>query len=160
MVDQIIWLLKELPYEVKAEANKIVTKNSKFKFNDFSVALLKFKSGKIAKVSSNFGCNIPHHHSIKIYGTKGTLIQNLNGANFYKSRDKQKKATKFKNDFSKEQKNKILKNFVQSFFKKNKHNLISFKEIINSMLICFAIEKSFKTNKNVKINYEKLKIYD
>ena len=32
MVDQILWLLDELPYQVKAETNKIVTKNSKFKF--------------------------------------------------------------------------------------------------------------------------------
>tara|TARA_B100000214_G_scaffold348922_1_gene301368 strand:- start:315 stop:1337 length:1023 start_codon:yes stop_codon:yes gene_type:complete len=158
MVDQILWLLDELPYQVKAEANKIVTKNSKFKFNDFSVALLKFKSGKIAKVSSNFGCNMPHHHAMKIFGTKGSLIHNFKGADFYKSRNKKIKAKNFKINFSKTEKNNVLKSFAKSILEKKEDKIINFRDILNSMLICFAIEKSVKTNRNIKINYNQLKI--
>jgi len=158
MVDQIMWLLDELPYQVKAEANKLVTKNSKFKFNDFSVALLKFKSGKIAKVSSNFGCNMPHHHAMKIFGTKGSLIHNFKGADFYKSRNKKIKTKNFKINFSKIEKNNVLKSFVTSILRKKDNKIINFRDILNSMLICFAIEKSAKTNRNIKINYNQLKV--
>ena len=158
MVDQIIWMIGELPYQVKAESNKIVTRNTKFRFNDFSVALLKFKSGKIAKISSNFGCVTPHHHSLKIFGSKATISHSYKGAEYYTSRDKRKKIQIFKLNFKKNEKNEILKNFVNNILKENKKNLIKFNEIINAMLICFAIEKSSKTNKKVRIDYKNIKI--
>lgn len=158
MIDLVTWILKELPFQIKAEANKILTKNSSFKYNDFSVALLKFKSGKIAKITSNFGCMIPHHHSLNIFGSKGTLMNSLNGANFYKSRDKKSKPKKFKKSFKKNEKNNLLKNFVLCLLKKERENPIKFREIINTMLICFAIEKSFNTNKNIKLDYKNFKL--
>ena len=39
---------------------------------------------------------IPHHHSLNIYGSKGTLLNSIDGASFYKSRDKILKPKKFK----------------------------------------------------------------
>ena len=120
MIDLITWILKELPYQVKAEANKIITKKSPFKYNDFSVAILKFKSGKIAKITSNFGCMIPHHHSLNIYGSRGTLLNSISGASFYKSRDKTLKPKKFKKIYKKNEKNNLLKSFVLNLFGKKK----------------------------------------
>ena len=95
MIDLVLWYLNELPYEVKSEGNKIVTKKSKFKFNDFSIALLKFKSGIVVKVSSNFGCVLPHHHGLKIFGDKGTVIHDLRGAIKINSREKGKRYKSF-----------------------------------------------------------------
>ncbi len=158
MIDQIIWLLKDFPCEVKAEANKIVTKKSKFRFNDFSLAMLRFKSGIIGKVSSNFSCNMPHHHSLKIFGTKGTLDFGIRGLHFYNSRNKNKRPKILKFNFSEKQKNNVLKNFAMSIYRKKNYNSINFKEILNCMLVCFAIEKSFKSNKNIKINYKNYSI--
>ncbi len=157
MVDLMTWILNELPVQIKAEANRIVTKNTKFKFNDFSVAILKFKSGKIAKISSNFGCKIPHHHTLKIFGTKGTIFHEINGSNFYTSRSKKISPNFFNLKFENKNKNNILKSFVLNLIGKGK-NLITFQEVVNSMLICLGIEKSFKTNKNIKIDFRKLKI--
>ena len=158
MVDQILWITEDLPYQVKAYSNKIVSKASKFKFHDFSVALLKFKDKKIAKVSSNFGSVTPHHHSMKIFGTKGTVIHTYKGANFYNSRDKKNKSLDFNIKFLKNQKNFILKSFLNEIFNKKKNQVIKLNEIINSMLICLAIDKSAKLNKTVNINYKKMKI--
>ena len=82
MIDLILWFLNELPHEVTSEGNRLIVKNKKFKTNDFTVSLLKFKSGKIVKISSNFGCTIPHHHSLKVFGSKGSIIHDLKRGNF------------------------------------------------------------------------------
>ncbi len=158
MIDLITWILNELPFQVKAESNKITTKNSSFKYDDFSVALLKFKSGKIAKISSNFGCMIPHHHSLNIFGSKSTLIHNFKKTSIYKSRNKKVKPEEIKMNFKNKDKNNLLKDFVLNLMGKNKKTLVTFKEILDVMLICFAIEKSFKSNRNVKLDYNSHRI--
>ena len=159
IIDLVLWYLNELPYEIKSEGNKLITKKTKFKFNDFSIALLKFKSGKIVKISSNFGCVTPHHHAIKIYGEKGTLIQDFRGAILTESRDKKRKYKNFdlKTDYKK--KSNVIKSFVYDLLSNKKKKLnINFDNIINSMLISLAIEESIKKNKNIKINFKKLDI--
>ena len=161
MIDLIIWFLKELPYEVKAYGNKIVTDKSSFKFNDFSVGILKFKSGIIAKISSNFGSVTPHHHAFKMFGTKGTIYSDLRGAMLFKSRNKKAKPKLFKLETSFQQKTQVIKNFVDNIIlKKDKAIKINFKEIINSMLISLSIEKSIKTKKTIKIDYKNLQLYE
>ena len=67
---------------------KLLPKKTNFNFNDLSVAILKFKDGKILKVTSNFSCVAPHHHSIKIFGQKGTIFNDYYGATYFRSRDK------------------------------------------------------------------------
>ena len=39
---------------------------------------------KDAKITSNFSCVTPHHHSLSIYGSKGTLILSHKNLLFYK----------------------------------------------------------------------------
>lgn len=161
MIDLILWFLKELPYEVKAEGNKIVTHKSKFKFNDFSVGILKFKSGLIAKISSNFGSVTPHHHAFKIFGTKGSIYSDLRGAVLFKNRDQKIKPKLFKLETSFRKKTQVIKNFVDNLIlKKNIVIKSNFREIMNSMLISLCIEKSIKTKKTIKIDYKNIKLYE
>jgi len=159
MIDLVLWYLKELPYEVKSSGNKIVTKKSQFKFNDFSIALLKFKSGIIVKVSSNFGCVLPHHHGLKIFGNKGTVIHDLRGAIKINSREKGKRYKKFNYKTNFKQKSNVMKNFVDALIlNKTKKLKKDFNTIMNSMLISLAIEKSMEKNKTIKLNYKNLKL--
>lgn len=160
MIDLVLWYLNELPYEVKSAGNKIVTKQSKFKFNDFSIALLKFKSGIVVKVSSNFGCVLPHHRGLKIFGDKGTVIHDLRGAIKINSREKGKRYKRFNYKTNFKQKSGVMKNFVDALILNKKKKLKKdFNEIMNSMLISLAIEKSIECKKNIKIDYKKLRAY-
>ena len=67
-----------------------------------------------------------------------------------------RKSKKF-NFNKKYNKSEILDNFIKVLAKRLDLNKIpNFVDIIKVMLICFAIEKSFKTNKEITINYNKL----
>ena len=157
LIDLIIMYLNEMPIEVFGKGNKLVVKNKNIKFNDFTLAVLKFKSGKIAKISSNFGCVIPHHHCLKVFGRKGTIIQDIRGAIYTNSRDKSKKFLTFNLKTDRKKKIKVLKSFVKDIIYVRKKKLkLNFDNIINSMLISLAIEKSILKNKKILIDYKKI----
>ena len=88
MIDLMLEMTQNLPSTVYSIGNKIVTKGSKFNYNDFHSSLFKFKNGLIGKITANFGCMHPHQHVIKIFGTKGTFIYDDRGPRiFYEKKE-------------------------------------------------------------------------
>ena len=146
LIDLIIWLSDKKVKSVIAEGNKLSTKNTKFKNYDLVSALLKFEDGMIAKVTSNFASVTPHHHILSIYGTKSTFFYNNKVIKFYKSRD-DLNFKKVNSNFSNKQKSEVLNSFIDSVYYQKNLKIVRETEIINLMLVCFAIEKSLKTNK-------------
>jgi hypothetical protein len=100
----------------------------------------------IAKVTSNFASVTPHHHILSIYGTKSTFFYNNKVIKFYKSRD-DLNFKKVNSNFSNKQKSEVLNSFIDSVYYQKNLKIVRETEIINLMLVCFAIEKSLKTNK-------------
>lgn len=161
MIDLILWYLKELPIDVVSSGNKLVIKNKHFKSNDFTIGILNFKSGKIVKITSNFGCVSPHHHAFKIFGDKGSIIHDMRGGLLVNSRNKKKKPKIFDLKTSNKQKANILKSFVNDIINNRKKKLKeNFNNIINSMLVSLAIDKSIKKRKKILINYKKINLDD
>lgn len=153
MIDLILWLSKSFPSEVVSTGNKIVTKKTKFKFLDNVISLIKFKNGLNAKVTANFGCVLPHDHTLKIFGTKGTIIVQDNKVFFYDKRGEKEKPLIFNfQNTNKSYKHKVLNNFLLSIVKKKQYHT-NLKTILFSMATCLFIEKSIKTKK-----WEKIKI--
>ena len=88
IIDLMQWLTNSFPQKAISIGNNLITKRSKFKFNDNNIALLTFKNGVTGKVTSNFSCVMPHNHYLKIYGKKGTIEVNFDNIKLYKSRFK------------------------------------------------------------------------
>jgi predicted dehydrogenase len=150
MIDLILWLLKSKPVSTIATGNKIVTKRTKFKFLDNVVSLIKFENGVNAKVTANFGCVMPHDHTLKVFGTKGTILVQQNIIYYFKKRNEDKKPVVFNyKKISKSYKHKVLNSFIDKIIKKKKIN--NLKETLYSMATCLYIEKSIKTKKWEKI---------
>ena len=53
MIDIVIWMLNIKPTHIFVSSNNVVTKSTKFKKNSFSVILLYFRNGLIAKITAN-----------------------------------------------------------------------------------------------------------
>jgi Predicted dehydrogenases and related proteins len=86
MIDLSMWLTNQRPVEVFAWGNGISTRSSGFSGRDFAVALVKFSTGLVAKISANFGSVTPHHHRVSVYGTAGTFIHTHGLAQYIDSR--------------------------------------------------------------------------
>jgi len=146
LVDLIIWLTGKNVKEVFTYGNKIITKNSDFKYNDFSVSLLKFNDQSNAKITSNFGCVFPHFHGLSIYGSKATFINDFEYGKLFKSRNQSETFEKINIQYKSNNKGELVYDFVDSIVN-NKKPIVSIDDVFNTTSVCFAMEKSMKTGK-------------
>ncbi len=153
LLDLIIWLKQKKVSEVFCSGNSLSTEKTRFKFDDFVVALIKFEDGSSAKITSNFSSMTNHHHLLKVYGTKKTFFYDFNRNYIFKNRENEKLKIN-KNSFTNREKSKVLISFIKSLSNKKSKPLVNFIDIKNMMSISFAINKSLKTNKVVKVNYK------
>ena len=95
----------------------------------------------------------PHHHSLSIFGSKGTLILSRENIFFYSSRNKYIKPRRVNIKKNKNYKNQILKSFISNVKNKSIKPIVSKQDVLNSMSVCLAIDKSTKTKKWEIVRY-------
>ena len=154
MIDLVMWIFDSKPVSVYALENKIGSKNNKLKFGSFAVILLTFPNNLIVKITGNGPCVHPHFHEIKIFGTEKTFIHN-HEESYYLGRGKNdfKKITMKNQNSYNSNKNSIITSFIDSIIDPNSKPIVKQNEIFDVMSVCFAAEKSIKTEKTVKIKY-------
>ncbi|MBP9864899.1 MAG: Gfo/Idh/MocA family oxidoreductase [Candidatus Omnitrophica bacterium] len=152
IIDLMTWLSSDQVEEVKAYGNQIASAGSQFRYDDFSDAILKFKSGMIGRVSANFGCVHPHFHSFSIYGTQATFLNARPDGVLYRSSDPQVLPEPVTEEYPGVKKGDLIRNFIESLIGEAKPEVTA-EDVFNTMSICFAIEKAIKTNSTVKVDY-------
>tara|TARA_X000000950_G_C13908464_1_gene657979 strand:- start:3160 stop:4179 length:1020 start_codon:yes stop_codon:yes gene_type:complete len=154
IIDLMIWITNSFPLEVTSIGNNVMTKKTSYKYDDNNIALLKFKNNITGKVTSNFSCVLPHHHTLKVFGSKGTIEVSRDKILLYKSRRENIKPKQINFGKDIDYKNKILNSYILSLVNNKKNNNPSTKEIFLSMLTCLVMEKSTISKKweKVKIN--------
>lgn len=151
IIDLILWLSDDHVSEVMTYGNNISAKGTGFSHNDFTVSILKFKSGAIAKVSANFGCVFPHFHNLSVYGTKATFVNDIEYGRLYESRD-QWQYKKIDAAYPGVQKGDLIHSFVDSIISDSKAE-VTREDVFNTMSVCFAMEKSMQQSRPVIVEY-------
>ena len=152
LIDLIIQLTNKKMKSVISHGNNISTKPYGFKFYDCVSSIIKCSDESTIALTSNFGSITPHHHVLKIYGTKATAIYDLN--NFLLINNKNKKKI-FKFTSIKNIKTKNLKDFIDKMVSdKGNDKKILFKEkndLIKITQHCIEIDKSIRSKNWRKI---------
>tara|TARA_R110000782_G_scaffold63315_1_gene129870 strand:- start:12995 stop:14002 length:1008 start_codon:yes stop_codon:yes gene_type:complete len=86
IIDLMLWLMGETPAAVFTLGSKIATQGTGFQYDDFMAATFTFASGAVGRITANFGCVHPHHHVIRLFGTKATFIYDDQGPRLFRSR--------------------------------------------------------------------------
>ena len=150
IIDLINWLTGLKPISVYAVGNNKVTKGTSFKKDSLITMIFNFPYNILVKVSANGAAIYNHYHEIKIFLENKTLINSRMGSYVVTKN----KISKVKADYpDKKNRKKLIQNFIDTINTKNTKPLISLKELIDLMTICFAVDKSVKLNKKIKINY-------
>jgi predicted dehydrogenase len=87
LIDLMMWVLGEHPVRVSAVGNRIVTRDTAFRYHDFVAATYELPSGVIGRITANFGSVHKHQHVVRVFGTKATFIHDDTGARLYTQRD-------------------------------------------------------------------------
>ncbi len=152
LVDIICWLLNIKIDEVSSYSNKISTIGTKFKYNDLVTTIFKTKEELVGKITSNFGSVYPHFHKLSLYGTKKTFENFIDKGKFYTKRDS-KEAVTVRIPYKVNNKGALFGDIfscIENVYERNKAK----KDMFNVLKVCFAIEKSIKSKKKIKLNFK------
>lgn len=87
LIDLFVWLLGQRPATVHAVGNRVCSRGSDFRYDDFTAATLTCPSGVVARFTANFGCVHRHQHVVRVFGTKATFLYDDAGARWHWTRD-------------------------------------------------------------------------
>jgi predicted dehydrogenase len=93
LLDLLLWLTGQRPVAVQALGNRIVTRDTGFRYPDYVAATYRFESGLVGRITANFGCVHRHQHVLRVFGSKATVIHDDQGARIHHSRDPDARAT-------------------------------------------------------------------
>lgn len=154
MVDLLLWLTGRRPVDVVAQGNRIATRGSGFRFDDFNVMLLRFDDGLAAKVMSSGGCVHPHFHRLRVYGTRETFIHDSTGAARITSSRPGDPSGAVEGDYpAREEKGRIIDSFVESILHPAAAAQVTGDEVFDAMSVCFAAIRALESGERVKIEY-------
>ena len=150
IIDLINWLTGLKPRSVYATGNKKATKGTVFKKNSMIAMMFEYPEDIIVKITANGAAVFDHFHELKIFSDNHTLVNSKLGSYMVQKGKIKKISTNYPD---KENRKKLIHNFIETIIKKNIKPIISIKEQIDLMTICFAVDKSAKLNRKIKINY-------
>lgn len=96
LIDLMLWLTGERPARVATVGNRIATRGTKFRYDDFMASTFEFPSGLVGRITANFACMHRHHHVVRIFGTKATFVYDDKGPRIHRSRDERRRAETLK----------------------------------------------------------------
>ena len=150
VIDLVMWLTGLRPISVYAWGNNKATEGSIFKKNSLVVMIFEFPKNILVKISANGAAIYNHFHELKIFSKEKTLIHSNSGSYIHKN----KKSLKINAAYpDKSNRKKLIQNFLDTLKSKKIKPIITFKEQIDLMTVCFSAEKSIKLGKKIKINY-------
>jgi predicted dehydrogenase len=153
MIDLMLWLTNQKPLTVTSQTNKIVTKNSAFRYHDFHSTIFSFQSGLVGRVTANFGCIHRHQHVVRIFGTKGTFIHDDMGARVHWSNAEDSQPEFIKKASKPNKKSELIDEFVDLILKKN-FKCLAQREF-DLMSVVLATDEAIGNDKPLTIEYLK-----
>jgi len=151
VVDLMLWFMKDRVVEVFSYGNRICSRDSNFKYDDCTVSILKFENGCVGK-SVTALCSVqPHFHSVKVYGTKSTFVNDYKDGIWYRTTD-QDGTEVIEDEYKSYMKGDIIPGFIDSILY-NRKQYVDEKDIFTTMSVCFAMNESLETGKPVKVEY-------
>lgn len=152
LIDLLLWLTGDTVVEVMAYGNQIASKGTQFQYNDCVIALLKFRSGLIGKVGTDFGGVRPHFHNLSIYGTNATFVNDLPNGKLFLSRNPENVVHDITDAYPGVQKGDLISSFIDSIVNGTECE-VSEEDIFKTMSVCFAIEESMRRNTPMVVRY-------
>ena len=157
IVDLILWLSGQRPVEVVSYGSNLGSTGSGFNGTDLVIALLRFESGLVAKVSANFASVYAHFHRLVVYGTRATF-ENLPAAvsasaRLWRTRDEDAPPAPIDAPYPAVAKGALIPAFVDGVLGRGAPDVTE-DEVFASIATCLAIDQAVAERRSVSIDYD------
>jgi predicted dehydrogenase len=150
MVDLIRWVTGREVVAVTGRGNRIATEGTKFRFDDFAVAILELDDGSLAKVTANFGSVHPHFHSVAAYGTEGTFLNGQETATFWGREGGEIRPEETSSAYPGVAKGALIESFVARI-RGEGEALVTADEAFATMAVCLAVDEAIASGDRVPV---------
>jgi predicted dehydrogenase len=150
VLDLLLWLTGDRAVRAQATANRLVSKGTKFRFDDLVVAILDLESGGVMKVVANFGCVHPHYHDVQVFGTKATFVNGLEAATLWTDPGDGARPERVEAPYPGVRKGHLIRSFVDAVAGSGAP-LVTAEEVLHVMAVCFAIDRAAATGAAVQV---------
>lgn len=159
MIDLLLWLTGQRPERVQAAGSRLATRDTAFRYDDFTAATLTFSSGLVARITANFACVHPHQHVVRIFGTRKTFILDDAGPRVLTHRDPPQrgmtvaKAEPVQLATTPEHKGVLIPDFVRGIANGASANTSERDAALDAIAIAAACDEAAASSKPVTIVY-------
>lgn len=151
LVDLMRWLVGDEFVEVTAMSNDILTRDTSYKYPDFFAALMRFRSGAIAKCATTLGPQRTKFHALNVYGSKLTFVNDMPIAKLF-SGDRDEDENTMTAAYPGMEKGDLLPDFVDAI-RNDRAPEIDETDIFRVMDVCFAVREASESGRAIKIQY-------
>lgn len=152
LIDLMRWLSGVEIVEVQAMGTDILVQNTTYTYDDTIVALMKCSDGTLLKSATTFGPMRPKFHSLNVYGTNRTYVNELASGQIYtglSGDDVQAISGGYQGG---DNKTVLLPDFI-SAIREGRKPLVSEVDVFRVMDICFTAWDALQKKCAVKVDY-------
>ncbi|GAB6038237.1 hypothetical protein JCM15519_27960 [Fundidesulfovibrio butyratiphilus] len=152
MIDLALWITGERPESVFALGNRICTRDSVFRYDDFVTASALMSGGAVARFTANFGCVHRHQHVLRLYGTQGSFLYDDSGARLHASRDPRTPPVAWQDDPVPADRGESLSRFLLGI-RQGRDWARDVHSYLDVIAVCAAVEKSHAERQPIQVDY-------
>lgn len=150
MIDLMLWLTGQRPARVWAAGNRVSTRGTGFRYDDFAAATFAFPSGLVGRITANFGCVHRHQHVLRVFGTKGTFIHDDRGPRIHRRRDAEGKRVRLAS--LPRTKGDLIPDFL-SAVRKGRDLSRETQSYLDGVCLAAACDRALKSGRSEKVEY-------
>ncbi len=152
LIDLMRWLIGQEVTEVSGMGNKILTRDSSYRFDDTFINLLRFDNGTIGKCLTTLGPQRTKFHSLNVYGTRKTFVNDVPNAKLFDG-DGPENESVIETPYPGMKKGDLIPEFVQAIRDDIEPN-VGVRDVFRVMDICFAAWESIQSGRTQKVSYQ------
>jgi len=152
LIDLMVWLCGQKPQSVFTLGNRLCSRETPFRYDDFMASTFQFPSGLIGRITSNYGCVHRHQHVLRLFGTEKTFVYDDAGPRFHLQRDPGREPEFLKLDTLPSHKGNLIPAFLEGILQES-DPAEDFREMLDVIRICAAADLSLKTKTLLEIAY-------
>ena len=151
LIDLMRWLLQQEVVEVCGMGNKVLTRDTDYAFDDSFINVLRFSDGALGKCLSTFGPKRTKFHSLNVYGSERTFVNDIPDAKLFDG-DEPKNEHTVETPYPGMQKGDLLPEFVEAI-RAGREPIVGTHDVFRVMDICFAASEAAATGRTVKLDF-------
>ncbi|MCW0234935.1 MAG: Gfo/Idh/MocA family oxidoreductase [Ferrovibrio sp.] len=151
LIDLMRWIVGAEVAEVATFGNKILTRDTSYRFDDTFLTMLKFQNQTLGKCLTTLGPARPKFHALNVYGTKRSFENDTPDAKVF-SGDQPENESKVVTPYPGMEKGDLIPEFVEAISNHRQPN-VNHIDVFRVMDVCFAAMEAAEQRRTISISY-------